>query len=137
MSLAFRLKGTSRCPSCTSAPSTASCEVRPGCSGLCPDGPRNPSRAGAWAICLCLLPACPHWERFQHSLNPPQCPSCLLYLGLPHTALEKPVCPSTSLSTPSRHWGGCHVPLKLSLLQAGQAPLHQTLGQCSQDTLKS
>lgn len=54
--------------------------------------------------------------------------------GVPcHTQLLKASLP---LYIPSRHWGGCYVPLMLSLLQAGQAPLPQALGQCSQDSLK-
>lgn len=136
----FRLEGTSGCPSHTCAPRRASCEVRPSFLGLHPGGPRNPSRGGAchtWAICICLLPAWPHGKVSVHSLNnPPHFPSCLEYLALLHRALEKPICPSTSLYTPS-HCHGSDVLLKLFLLQAGQAPLPQDLGQCSQDTLRS
>lgn len=109
------------------------------CLGLCPDAPWNPSRTGAcytWGTCLCLLPSLPALMGKAFSVQPE--PLLLQFMpGVPCPAThssEELICLSTS--PPSRHWGGCDVPLKWSLLQAGQVPLSQALGQCSQDTLK-
>lgn len=119
----FRLKGTSECPSFTRAPRKVSCEVRPGFLGLCLGGTRSPSRTGACHYLGNLYlpaPCLSSWGKVPvHSLNPPHFPSHLVYLVLPHKALEKPVCPSTSLYIPSRHWGVSDVPLNMFLLQAG------------------
>lgn len=134
----FRLKGKSGCPSCTHAPRRSSCEVRPGTLlGTLPRCALEPFKD--WSLLhlgnLSLpapFPACPHGESFQPD------PLLLQFMpGVPCPAThssEERICLSTS--PPSRHWGGCDVPLKWSLLQAGQVPLSQALGQCSQDTLK-
>ena len=133
------LEGTSGGPSCTPAPSRASCEVRPDCSGLCPARSRNPQ---GWSLpnlpeqpvpLPAPWPACPHGGKVSvPRLNPSRFSSCLLYLVvLPHMAVKGPA--ALSPSPPHRHRGGCKVPPKPPLPQAGQVPLPQPLlmGQCS------
>lgn len=128
------LEGTSGGASCTTAPSRASCEVRPGCSGLCPARfhnpprmePAQPPRAG---------PACPHGKGFSAWPEALSFQSCCRALSTP--AVKGPA--ASSPSPPLGLRGVCEVPPKPSLprldqpqpLLRGQAPAPSTAGVTS------